>query len=92
MRDKGTTALERDVSSLVQPRSVAVLGASAHRRTQGNGVIQNLQKSGFRGRIIPIHPTAEAVDGLPVASAIDRFRRAPILRSSPFRRPASPPP
>jgi acyl-CoA synthetase (NDP forming) len=73
MRDKGTTALERDVTSLVQPRSVAVLGASANRRTQGNGVIQNLQKSGFRGRIIPIHPTAEAVDGLPVASAIDRL-------------------
>ncbi|MBW0004317.1 MAG: acetate--CoA ligase family protein [Hyphomicrobiales bacterium] len=65
--------MERDVTPFVQPRSVAVLGASATRRTQGNGVIQNLQKSGYRGRIIPIHPTAEAVDGLPAASAIDRL-------------------
>ncbi|MBV9518593.1 MAG: acetate--CoA ligase family protein [Hyphomicrobiales bacterium] len=63
--------LERDVTPLVRPRTVAVLGASANRRTQGNGVIQNLQKSGFRGRIIPIHPTAEAVDGLPAAPAIE---------------------
>ncbi|MBV9974872.1 MAG: acetate--CoA ligase family protein [Hyphomicrobiales bacterium] len=66
---------QRDVTPLVQPRSVAVLGASANRRTQGNGVIQNLQKSGYRGRIIPIHPTAEAVDGLSAASAIERLPR-----------------
>ncbi|MBV9568483.1 MAG: acetate--CoA ligase family protein [Hyphomicrobiales bacterium] len=65
--------MERDVTPLVRPRSVAVLGASANRRTQGNGVIQNLQKSGFRGRIIPIHPTAEVVDGLPATRAIDRL-------------------
>jgi acyl-CoA synthetase (NDP forming) len=67
--------LERNVTPLVRPRSVAVLGASAHRRTQGNGVIQNLQKSGFRGQITPIHPTAEAVDGLPVSASIERLPR-----------------
>ena len=67
--------MERNVTPLVRPRSVAVLGASAHRRTQGNGVIQNLQKSGFRGRIMPIHPTAAAVDGLPVSASIERLPR-----------------
>lgn len=67
--------MERNVTPLVRPRSVAVLGASAHRRTQGNGVIQNLQKSGFRGQIMPIHPTAAAVDGLPVSASIERLPR-----------------
>ncbi|MFI5011979.1 MAG: acetate--CoA ligase family protein [Hyphomicrobiales bacterium] len=65
--------MQRDVTPLVKPRTVAVLGASANRRTQGNGVIQNLQRSGFGGRIMPIHPSAAAVDGLEATPAIDQL-------------------
>jgi hypothetical protein len=42
----------RDVAPLLQPASVAVDGASAKRRSRGNGVIQNLQRVGFAGHII----------------------------------------
>src|SRR5580698_8017018 len=63
--------MQRDVSSLIQPKSVAIIGASARRRTQGNGVIQNLQNAGFAGRIIPVHNTAAEIDGLPTAGAIE---------------------
>jgi acetate---CoA ligase (ADP-forming) len=63
----------RDAGSLIRPRNIAVLGASANRRTQGNGVIQNLQKAGYRGPIVPIHPTAQTIDGLAVAPAIEEL-------------------
>jgi acetyltransferase len=65
--------VKRDVTAMLRPRSVAVLGASANRRTQGNAVIQNLQKAGYGGRIHPIHPAAETIDGLPVVSSIERL-------------------
>jgi acetate---CoA ligase (ADP-forming) len=55
---------------MLQPRTIGVLGASAARKTQGNGVIFNLRKAGFSGTIIPIHPAAEIIDGLTVAPSI----------------------
>ena len=67
--------MERDVSRLIQPRTVAIVGASARRRTQGNGVIQNLQQAGFGGRISPLHNTAAEIDGLPTAGAIEQLPR-----------------
>ena len=60
----------RDVTPIMRPAIVAVLGASATRTTQGNQVIGNLQGAGFKGRIIPVHATANAINGLPVAAGI----------------------
>ena len=63
----------RDVEPLLRPGSVAVIGASATRQTQGNGVIRNLRQVGYAGRIIPVHPTAPEIDGLAAISAIDHL-------------------
>lgn len=54
----------RDVTPLVRPRSVAVIGASAKRSTQGNVVIANLQAWGYGGAVVPVHPQADRIDGL----------------------------
>jgi acetate---CoA ligase (ADP-forming) len=62
--------LVRDVSSLVRPKTVAVIGASAKRASQGNVVIDNLHKWKFPGTVIPVHPTADTIDGLPALRAI----------------------
>jgi acetate---CoA ligase (ADP-forming) len=61
----------RDVTALLKPDTVAILGASARRSSQGNIVIQNLQGWGFGGRILPIHPSAGEIDGLPVLNSIE---------------------
>src|SRR6185503_16075901 len=47
-----------------------VIGASAKRASQGNVVIDNLDKWGFAGTIIPGHPSADMIDGLPALRAI----------------------
>ena len=43
--------MKRDVTPIMRPGVVAVLGASATRTTQGNQVIGNLIGAGFEGRI-----------------------------------------
>ena len=60
----------RDVTSLVRPKTVAVIGASAKRASQGNVVIDNLNKWKFPGAVIPVHPSADTIEGLPALRAI----------------------
>ncbi len=64
---------QRNVEPLLRPKTVAVIGASATRQTQGNGVIRNLRLVGYPGQIIPVHPTAPEIDGLAAVSAISRL-------------------
>lgn len=64
--------LHIDVSSMILPRAIAVIGASAKRSTQGNVVIANLKEWGFAGSVFPVHPQATEIDCLPaLASAAD---------------------
>lgn len=59
----------RDVTPLVRPRSIAVVGASSRRVSQGNLVVTNLKQWSYPGRVIPVHPTAASIDGLPAVSS-----------------------
>ncbi|MGI6853200.1 acetate--CoA ligase family protein [Mesorhizobium sp. 1B3] len=59
-----------DVSSMVRPRSVAIIGASAKRMTQGNVVISNLKDWGYKGAVLPVHPQAKEIDGLSAVNSV----------------------
>ncbi|MGJ7500365.1 acetate--CoA ligase family protein [Variovorax sp. ZT5P49] len=52
------------LSTLMNPKSIAVLGASPRPEAMGNTVIKNLLRVGYAGAIYPIHPNAESVLGL----------------------------
>jgi len=54
----------RDLTPLMQPRSIAVVGAS-QRMSRATRVVGNLQRFGYGGRIFPINPKYDAVLGLP---------------------------
>ena len=60
----------RDVETLIRPRRIAVVGASSRNQSQGNIVIDNLTARGYAGKILPVHPTAGAIDGLLAISSI----------------------
>lgn len=64
------TALHIDVTPMVRPRSVAVVGASAKRMTQGNVVISNLKEWGYRGAVLPVHPQASEIDGIAALNSV----------------------
>ena len=57
------------LSPLLAPRSVAIVGASPRENTLGNNVVVNLRRFGYAGRIMPVHPSAPEVAGLPAYRA-----------------------
>ncbi|MGO7986414.1 acetate--CoA ligase family protein [Rhizobium leguminosarum] len=58
--------------ALMAPRSVAVVGATERADASSSYVMKNLMRFGYQGKIIPVHPKAEAVFG---------YRAAPSLRA-----------
>jgi acyl-CoA synthetase (NDP forming) len=62
----------RDLSPLMAPRSIAIVGASQRgpsdtlaREPRGNRVIRNLRTFGFEGRIVAVNPKYTEVMGYP---------------------------
>lgn len=46
------------------PRSVAVVGASREKGKVGYEIVSNLVRGGFQGKIFPVNPKAEQIEGL----------------------------
>ena len=53
------------ISRLLQPRSVAVIGASADPTKIAGRPVAYLQKHGFAGHILPVNPKADRIGDLP---------------------------
>jgi acetyl coenzyme A synthetase (ADP forming)-like protein len=53
----------KSMNRIMQPRSVAVIGASAEDGKIGNSVMKNLINGGYKGDIYPIHPKATEILG-----------------------------
>jgi acetyl coenzyme A synthetase (ADP forming)-like protein len=54
----------RSLRALLNPRSVALVGASRRPGTIGHSLLANLRKGGFKGPIFPVNPETEEIDGL----------------------------
>ncbi|MEV4276235.1 bifunctional acetate--CoA ligase family protein/GNAT family N-acetyltransferase [Actinoplanes xinjiangensis] len=62
----------RSIARLLAPRGIAVYGASATGHGIGAHILGNLRDGGYTGRVVPVHPSAERVAGLPAyRSAVD---------------------
>src|SRR5262245_25366672 len=59
------SGLFADVRRLLEPRSIAVIGASDRPGNLGGTAVRYLQKFGYRGAVWPVNPRGEAVGGLP---------------------------
>jgi acetyl coenzyme A synthetase (ADP forming)-like protein len=53
----------KSMNRIMQPKSVAVIGASDEAGKIGNSVMKNLINGGYQGQIIPIHPKSTEVMG-----------------------------
>jgi acyl-CoA synthetase (NDP forming) len=57
--------VELDIlNALLKPKSVAVIGASAHPGKIGHTVLDNIIKSGYLGKVYPINPGENEILGL----------------------------
>ena len=63
--DRDHSATVASLTHLLQPRSVAVFGASTRRGSVGNAVVRNLRDADFPGPIYPINRQGDAVAGIP---------------------------
>ncbi|MFI1195695.1 GNAT family N-acetyltransferase [Micromonospora sp. NPDC020750] len=65
----------RSIARLLAPRGVAVYGASATGQGVGAALLGHLRDGGFTGAVVPVHPSAATVAGLPAyPSAVDAGR------------------
>ncbi|MFI2667161.1 bifunctional acetate--CoA ligase family protein/GNAT family N-acetyltransferase [Micromonospora carbonacea] len=62
----------RSIARLLAPRGVAVYGASATGQGVGAALLGHLRDGGYPGPVVPVHPGAATVAGLPAyPSAVD---------------------
>lgn len=66
-----------DLNALMNPRSVAVVGASADPEKTSGRPVSYLLKHGFKGAIYPINPKATEIQGLKCYQRVDDLPQAP---------------
>ena len=65
--------MSRTLDALLNPRSVAVIGASNAPARIGGRPIHNLIFAGFKGKVYPVNPKYSEVQGLPAHADITRL-------------------
>lgn len=55
---------EDNIRSIIEPNSIAVIGASNKTGSVGNAVIKNILNGGFRGKIYPVNPSGNEIMGI----------------------------
>ena len=61
-----TTSIE----DILNPRSIAILGASDDLSKWGGSMLALLQKFGFSGSIYPVNPRSDRVQGIPAFASV----------------------
>jgi len=62
--ERDRKAAIRSMARVLEPRSVAVIGASTRSGTIGHEVFRNLLAGGFNGPVYPVHPTAPHISSV----------------------------
>ena len=60
----------RSLEALLNPQSIAVIGASKSPGSMGERLFNNLLKHGFRGKLYPVNPKETSLQGLPCYASV----------------------
>ncbi len=63
----------KELEKIFFPSSIAVIGASQNQAKVGHAILANLIDGGYQGDIVPIHPDAGELLGLPVYSSLSDY-------------------
>ena len=69
----------RNMDSLFEPGSVAILGASQRADRMGTQVLNNMAESGFAGALWPVNPKYDSLLGIACYPRLSALPRAPDL-------------
>ena len=62
--ERSQLAAAASMRPFFEPTVIAVIGANRSRGRIGSEILHNIIASGFTGRVVPVHPEAESVEGL----------------------------
>lgn len=62
-----------DLGALLDPSSIAVIGASDDPDKIGGRLLRYLSDYGFTGKVLPVNPVRETVQGLPAVRDVDQL-------------------
>ncbi len=68
-----------DLTKLLSPGSVAIIGATPDLGRVGGRPIAYLKRYGFKGEIFPVNPRHRSIDGLTCYAAIEALPRVPDM-------------
>ncbi|NYT47818.1 CoA-binding protein [Parapusillimonas granuli] len=71
-------SVQKQIESILNPRSVAVIGASNDTNKWGGSVLALLRKFGFKGELFPINPKADMVQGLKAYGSVSQVGQAGV--------------
>jgi len=63
-------AAAQSIRAFLEPKSVAVVGASRQHGTIGNTLVVNLKRCKFNGPIYPVNPKAPEIEGMPAYPSV----------------------
>ena len=61
---RSRAAATASMKAFFNPRAVAVVGANRDRGKTGSEILHNILAAGFTGSVVPVHPTAQEIEGL----------------------------
>lgn len=67
------------LAAFLRPASIAIVGAGDRPSSSGGAVLQNVIKSGYGGRVVPVNPKGGTLLGLPVATSLSAVTPAAEL-------------
>ena len=63
--ERSQLAAAASMRPFFEPKVIAVIGANRIRGRIGSEILHNIIANGFTGRVVPVHPEADSVEGLP---------------------------
>ncbi|MCK4293023.1 MAG: acetate--CoA ligase family protein [Planctomycetes bacterium] len=67
------------LESFFNPRSVAIVGASRQKSKVGYEILANMMEAGYGGRIFPVNPKADTIEGLKCFPELESIGDTPDL-------------
>ncbi|HOM29916.1 MAG TPA: acetate--CoA ligase family protein [Deltaproteobacteria bacterium] len=74
-----TRAYDNPIETMMNPASIAFVGASNNLTTMGTIQCLNLVTGGYTGEVLPVHPTEPEVLGLKAYPSVDALPKTPEL-------------
>ena len=70
------------LDKIMNPRSIAVVGASTKQHTIGSDIMKRLREYGYAGPVYPVNPKGGVIEGLPPMRRCSTFPAKWTLPSS----------